>query len=240
MISRFKKSSKICSLFYRNYEISSSISPGVFTSVLNENDEDLENLRTDDTITEIKNTFDIKRWPYYIENGLQKVYPYNFKHSTYCKGRWVNRTLIDVYSNDFSLFPKEEIERRISTGILKVNGKIVNYDYKLKHSDVLSSEVHRHELPILAWAIEVIFEDDDVLVINKPASMPVHPCGLYRYNSAIFVAEHQLKLKILHVIHRLDRLTSGVIIFAKNRKKSQELHEDMKLGSIKKKNTYAE
>eukprot|EP00126_Sphaerothecum_destruens_P010048 Sdes_comp20668_c1_seq1m16014 len=57
--------------------------------------------------------------------------------------------------------------------------------------------------------------DDSVVVVDKPSSIPVHPCGRYRHNSILFMLKREHGFKDLHVVHRLDRLTSGVLIFAR-------------------------
>ncbi|XP_042908112.1 pseudouridylate synthase RPUSD2 [Parasteatoda tepidariorum] len=173
-------------------------------------------------------------FPYYIENGMRKVYPYYYTHSTYCKGRWIRRKLIDCYANEFSLYPREEYVIRATNGKLKVNGKAVSADYVLKNGDLIESTIHRHEHAVLASPIHTIYEDDELLVIDKPPSLPVHPCALYNYNTISNVLSLEYGYKNLYVAHRLDRLTSGVLIYAKNSKKSRELHDLLNLRNIRK------
>lgn len=45
----------------------------------------------------------------------------------------------------------------------------------------------RHEMPVAAWPIEILANTDDFLVINKPSSIPIHPCGRYRFNSILYI-----------------------------------------------------
>lgn len=45
--------------------------------------------------------------PYYLENGLRKVYPYHFTYNTYCKERWRDRTLIDIFGTEFRDRPQK-------------------------------------------------------------------------------------------------------------------------------------
>ena len=83
--------------------------------------------------------------------------------------------------------------------------------------------MHRHELPVTDQAIEIVHDDNDLLVVNKPASIPVHPCGRYRHNTIIFILAKEYGYKNLHTVHRLDRLTSGILIFTKTAHKSREM-----------------
>jgi len=68
--------------------------------------------------------------------------------------------------------------------------------------------------------IHIIHEDDSLLVVDKPSTLPIHPCGGYNYNS-MFEILHHWKPDLygsgkLFTIHRLDRLTSGIVMIAKN------------------------
>lgn len=58
-------------------------------------------------------------------------------------------------------------------------------DYRLRGNDVISHVHHRHEHPILDKPIKVIEENENMLVVNKPSSMPVHACGQYKVNTVL-------------------------------------------------------
>ncbi|XP_050426931.1 pseudouridylate synthase RPUSD2-like [Adelges cooleyi] len=152
---------------------------------------------------------------YYIENGLRKVYPYYFTFTTFTKGRWVNQNILDVFAREFRAHPAEEYERCIKSGSLTVNYEKVDTSYKLKHNDLLANVVHRHEVPVTNEPITIVHMDEDIVVVNKPASIPVHPCGRYRHNTVVFVLAKEHNLKNLRTIHRLDRLTSGLLMFGR-------------------------
>uniref|UniRef100_A0A182XN27 Pseudouridine synthase RsuA/RluA-like domain-containing protein n=1 Tax=Anopheles quadriannulatus TaxID=34691 RepID=A0A182XN27_ANOQN len=110
---------------------------------------------------------------YYIENGLRKVYPYYFTFTTFTKGRWVGEKILDVFAREFRAHPAEEYERCIKAGTLTVNYEKVPTDYRLKHNDLLANIVHRHEVPVTSQPITIVHMDDDIVVVNKPASIPI-------------------------------------------------------------------
>jgi len=165
---------------------------------------------------------------YYIENGLRKVYPYYFTFTTYTKGRWVGRTLMDVFGEEFRAHSSDEYERHIEKGSLTINNERVSPDYVLKHNDLLANVVHRHEVPVVSGTIDVIHLDDDIVVVNKPSSIPVHPCGRYRHNTMIFVLAKEYGLRDLKTIHRLDRLTSGVLMFGRTQNRARTLEAQIR------------
>lgn len=83
--------------------------------------------------------------------------------------------------------------------------------------------MHRHEPPVVGRPLEILEDNGEVLVVDKPASMPVHPCGRFRHNTVIFILGKERGICGLHTVHRLDRLTSGVLLFARTLEVSQKL-----------------
>jgi 23S rRNA-/tRNA-specific pseudouridylate synthase len=56
----------------------------------------------------------------------------------------------------------------------------VRPEYLLQDHDVVGHYIHRHEPPVAAQQIDIVHDDDDILVIDKPASVPIHPtCGSF-------------------------------------------------------------
>ncbi|KAF8567274.1 hypothetical protein P879_03881 [Paragonimus westermani] len=153
---------------------------------------------------------------YYFENGFRKVYPYHFVFKSYAKRRWLGRSICDVLLEEFNFPSQSVIPDRCLSGDLRVNDLPITPSYILQDSDLISHKVHRHELPVLNTPIKFIYEDDDVLVLSKPASIPVHPCGQYTLNSMVHILAKEYGRRPLRFIHRLDRMTSGLMITAKN------------------------
>ncbi|XP_013181230.1 PREDICTED: RNA pseudouridylate synthase domain-containing protein 2-like isoform X3 [Papilio xuthus] len=165
---------------------------------------------------------------YYIENGLRKVYPYYFTFTTFTKGRWVGEKILDVFAREFRAHPAAEYERCIRAGTLTVNYERVDPDYRLKHNDLLANVVHRHEVPVTSQPITLVHIDEEIVVVNKPASIPVHPCGRYRHNTVVFILAKEYNLKNLRTIHRLDRLTSGLLLFGRSPKKARQMEHQIR------------
>ncbi|XP_051000350.1 pseudouridylate synthase RPUSD2 isoform X1 [Acomys russatus] len=166
---------------------------------------------------------------YYFEGGLRKVRPYYFDFQTYCKGRWVGRSLLHVFSTEFRSQPLAYYEAAVRAGRLHLNEEPVqDLNIVLKDNDFLRNTVHRHEPPVTAEPVRLLAENEHVVVIDKPSSIPVHPCGRFRHNTVIFILGKEHQLKGLHPLHRLDRLTSGVLMFAKTAAVSERIHEQVR------------
>ena len=165
------------------------------------------------------------------ERRVRVVHPYPYTFSTFAKSRWIGRTLIDVYHDEFGSYPRSYYDAAIKSGRILVSGKLVSCDYLVKQGDELTHTVHRHE-PAVSLSdvssstemetppIRIVFEDDNIIVVDKPASMPIHACGAYNYNTLLEVLARWKPSAYgsgkLFTIHRLDRLTSGLVLIAKN------------------------
>ena len=171
---------------------------------------------------------------FYSNEGLRYVKPYHFTFTTHCKGRWIGRKLIDVFSSEFRMESIDYYKAAVQKGKITVNGNIVEPDRILKQNDLIRTCIHRHEPPVSDNPIEFVKNDDEMVVINKPSSIPVHPCGRYRHNTIVFILGEDYGLTNLHTIHRIDRLTSGILMFAKTVSKAQEMEKYVKGRLVKK------
>ncbi len=165
-----------------------------------------------------------------VINNLRHITPYEFKYQVFVKGRWLKKRLIDVLLVEFKQYNEEYFLESIKNGTLKINNEIVKPDYILKRGDFLTHLVIRRENPIINIKLEIVFEDEDYLVVNKPPSWPVHVCGGYQFNTLYRILLDELGYKDLHTLHRLDKHTSGIVIFGKNKKSADKfrlrLHSD--------------
>ncbi|RQM05618.1 hypothetical protein DH86_00001655, partial [Scytalidium sp. 3C] len=174
--------------------------------------------------------------PYYLENGLRRVAPYHYTYNTFCKERWRGRELLDIFSSEFRDRPLEYYKDAIERGNVVVNGQAVpTPQHIVKNGDVISHTLHRHEPPVTALPIGIIHEDDDIIVINKPAGIPVHPAGRYNYNSVIEImrAERGHGWNPLPC-NRLDRLTSGIMFIGKHPKAAENMTNQIMARTVRK------
>ncbi|RDW79274.1 pseudouridine synthase family protein [Aspergillus mulundensis] len=153
---------------------------------------------------------------YYFEGGLRRVYPYHYTYNTHCKERWRNRELIDIFTSEFRDREPGYYRKALESGNVCVNGKPAGPHTVLKNGEVISHTLHRHEPPVTGNEIGIIHESEDLLVIDKPAGVPVHSTGRYHYNSVMEILRIQNGgAYVPRPCNRLDRLTSGVMFVGK-------------------------
>lgn len=140
--------------------------------------------------------------------------------------------------------PRSKLYKMIRKGELRVNGKRVKPEYRLQAEDLVRiPPIYVDEKPKvgalsprLAKLLKsaVIYEDDALLVMNKPAGLAVH--GGSGINIGLIEALRQLRpeARCLELVHRLDRDTSGCLMIAKKRSMLRRLHANLREGHIKK------
>lgn len=99
---------------------------------------------------------------------------------------------------------------------LMVNGRPADAATRLKPKDRVSYTAPRSE-PDVATDIAVLWEDEHILVVNKPAPLPVHSDGVFITNTLINLLRQSTHNPALNLGHRLDRETSGVLVLAKSK-----------------------
>ena len=174
--------------------------------------------------------------PYYHEGGLRRVAPYHYTYNTFCKQRWRGREILDIFAAEFRDRTREYYKNAIETGQITINGKAcVDIHTIVNNGDVVSHTLHRHEPPVTALPIRVISETDSMIVIDKPAGVPVHPAGRYNYNSVVEImrAERHFSFNPLPC-NRLDRLTSGVMFIGKTSKEAEVISKKLRGRTVRK------
>jgi 23S rRNA pseudouridine955/2504/2580 synthase len=140
--------------------------------------------------------------------------------------------------------PKGHVYRLLRTGQVRVNGRRVKPDYRLASGDeVRIPPVRQAETPpparpgsrqLAALQDAILFEDDQLLVINKPAGMAVHGGSGVSFGVIEALRNLRPEQRTLELVHRLDRDTSGCLVVAKKRSALRSLHMALRDGQVEK------
>ncbi len=127
--------------------------------------------------------------------------------------------------------------KREENGIM-LNGVHVTVITKVNEGDALVVNIKGRDTENIVPVnipLEILWEDDDIIAVNKPGTMPVHPSGTHKTDTlANAVMYHIGTNEAIHIITRLDRETSGVVLIAKNRRAASLMTDDIKNRKIKK------
>ena len=152
-------------------------------------------------------------------------------------------TRIDIFLSERLDATRSAVQKMIDNGQVTVNGIKKEKNYKLRLNDLISAEISEpKETDIIPQDLnlDVLYEDDDIIVINKRQGMTVHPSQdnyrdtlvnalLYHCKGSLSGINGEIRPGI---VHRLDKNTSGVMVAAKNDKSHTGLAEQLKEHSI--------
>ena len=153
---------------------------------------------------------------------------------------------LDLYLADILQdVSRSKIQSEIKNDFITVNNKTVKSSYTIKSGDVIEIDIKVNNLKIEPENIplDIVYEDENMLVVNKPSGMLTHPTTketsgtlvnalLYKYGENLSDINGEFRRGI---IHRLDRNTSGLLMIAKNNKTHEYITEKMKNKEINKK-----
>ena len=156
---------------------------------------------------------------------------------------------LDVYLSDVLKdkdITRSYIKNLIDEDKVLVNGAKVKSGYKIKLNDNIEVEIiERESENIVAEEIplEIVYEDEDIIIVNKAKGMVVHPAN-GNYNGTMvnsLMHSHKDNLSSINgvirpgIVHRIDKDTSGILVVAKNDNAHKKLSEQFKVHSIKRK-----
>ena len=152
---------------------------------------------------------------------------------------------LDIYLSEID---KEKtrsyIKNLIEDGKILVNGRKVKSGYALKLNDIVQVENVEDKIASILpedIKLDIIYEDDDIIIVNKPKGMVVHPAN-GNYSKTLVNAlmhSHAGKLSSINgiirpgIVHRIDKDTSGILVVAKNDNAHKKLSDAFKVHNLK-------
>lgn len=147
---------------------------------------------------------------------IRLVQPYPITHRFKPDAEFIDISLVQMMSIKFPFQPQDEWERRIQIGRVLVNELSVEPDFTLSISDEVSHHNPKVIEPSVPDEVEILEEKEDYLIVFKPAPMPMHPGGRYFKNTLTEILKDQ-GFEDLRITHRLDAVTSGIVLLAKDK-----------------------
>lgn len=172
----------------------------------------------------------------------QDIYEYLVKDSD--AGQRIDK-LLSIQLTDFS---RSYIQKLLSNRAVLIHGQPIKSNYKVKEGDYIQVEIPEPEVLDVQpenIPLDIVYEDTDILIINKPKGMVVHPAaGHYSgtlVNAILYHCQDDLSTinGVLRpgIVHRIDMDTTGLLVICKNNMAHQSLAEQLKVHSITRKYT---
>ena len=134
---------------------------------------------------------------------------------------------LDVYVSEALSITRSSAQGLIEDGLVTVNDRVESKNYRLREGDIIDIEEQEpRELNVEAENIplDIVFEDEDIIVINKPSGMVVHPAPGNESGTLVNALLYHCKGSLSGIngvirpgiVHRIDKDTSGLLVVAKN------------------------
>lgn len=159
----------------------------------------------------------------YSSSKVRIVAPYPLTRRMTVKGDSEGKHLSGYLHSRFPYLSEEVWKQRIRNGWIRINGDIAEAEYILRANQQIDHFNPHIVEPSVPDEVCVVSETDDYLIADKPAPMPMHQGGRYYKNTLISILEERGSGK-LRMIHRLDSVTGGLVILAKNKDFALKMH----------------
>jgi RluA family pseudouridine synthase len=161
--------------------------------------------------------------------------PYENRRPLNVPAEYAGRTLIDFLCGIFPHFTREEWREKCEADrFVKETGGVLDAEHV-----VFAGEQLLHVLPIAAEPdviadIRILHEDEAIIVLHKPAPLPMHPCGRFNRNTLQHILSHVYAPQRPRFAHRLDANTTGLVLCARTRHFAALLQQQFKRGAVEK------
>ncbi len=170
-----------------------------------------------------------------IANPLPGSIPYENSRPLNVPGRYDRWKLIEFLCDYHPHVSRDAWLEKIESGLLQADGEaltdpemMVRGGRRIEHLFPMQTE------PDVNTDIELIYVDDDIIVVNKPAPIPMHPCGRFNRNSLLNLLNLAFETDHLRIVHRLDAETTGVVVFARKGRIAKTLMQQFSGNTIRK------
>lgn len=150
--------------------------------------------------------------------------PYCGQRPIHVPLRFAGLSVADFLKQRFAHVPASQWEEALAAGEIRWEGqRAVLPSDRVRGGTTLVHIKPMQREPRVACDIRPLFADDSILVLAKPAPLPMHPCGRFCRNTLTHMLSLAFAKLSIHIVHRLDADTSGVIVLARHRDAARNL-----------------
>lgn len=150
--------------------------------------------------------------PHEAEDGIEEV------NRTILAGPGEAGLRLDRYLQiRFPSYNRTGWQEKIRSGQVLINGEMVRPSRRIQPGDRIDYSFERGPEPEINRNVRIIYEDESILVLDKPPNLPMHPSGQYFRHTLFFLLKEMFGDDfVCHFVNRLDRETSGVLLLGKS------------------------
>ncbi len=144
------------------------------------------------------------------------------------------RPLVELLVERFTYHDRAGWLERLAAGRVLLNGQPASAGTRLAAGDQLEYLPDQRDEPPVDEHYRIIHQDDALLVVDKPANLPIHPAGRFFNHTLWALLRRDLGLTEIHFVNRLDRETSGLVLLAQTAKACAACARQLQTGEVEK------
>lgn len=165
---------------------------------------------------------------------LPGLAPYTNRRTLRVQGRFDGLGILEFLRARHPHIGGEQWRTALTEDRLHIDGRSADERSRVRGGNVLTHIVPNTTEPRVAVDVRFLYEDAHLLVLAKPAPLPVHPCGRYNRNTLTFLLARAFVESSLRPVHRLDADTTGVIVLAKDAATATALGRQLQTRAVEK------
>ncbi len=126
-------------------------------------------------------------------------------------------TILEFLTRRFAYKTRDKWVESIVSGAILINSEVVNPERILNNKDIISYTRNPSDEPEIDRKYKLLYEDDQILVVDKSGNIPISESGKYYKNTLLNLLKEKEGYKELYAVHRLDRETSGIVLIARTK-----------------------
>jgi len=169
----------------------------------------------------------------YKSSNVRIVEPYPLTRTLLVKPKDNGKELIDFLHERFSYVGIDEWIERINRKWLWFSNGEASPDSVLQSHQVIYHHTPKVKEPSVPDTVEVVVENEEWMIVYKPSPMPMHQGGRYYKNTLSYILS-EMGYSETNIVHRLDAVTSGLVLLAKNREMANRLQRAFSVNKVHK------
>ncbi|QDT37985.1 sulfurtransferase [Stratiformator vulcanicus] len=169
-----------------------------------------------------------------IASPLPGSKPYELRRPMQIAAKHAGRALRDVLIEMFPGVSTKEWDDRFRLGRIVFGNETVLPDRIVTAGERYENVKPEAVEPNVNADIRFLYEDDAIVVVDKPAPLPMHPCGRFQRNSLTYLLNELYAPQVVRIVHRLDANTTGVVVLARTRDVARKLQPQFARGEVEK------
>jgi len=164
---------------------------------------------------------------------VRVVAPYELTRSIRVKPEDAGKTVLDFFCDRFPYVGRVHWNQRIENGWVRLDSRPLMCDDSVKPYQEIDHFSPKVKEPAVSSELRILKETDDWLAVYKPAPLPMHQGGRYYKNTLLYMLK-EMGYEDLKMVHRLDAVTSGVVLLAKHKESAKKLRAAFEMGQVRK------